>query len=316
MSDPKLTAVICFANEGDEVENTVVSLRETCGDDVDVLLINDASNDGRDYENVADQYGCRYFLNDEQIGPAHSRHKGLTWAKTENVIFLDAHMRFYGRDWHHQVIDVIARDPNALYCTRSKPLSPGGEPSGAPVGIGASIQMDEPRFEDWLKPDWNIRPRGNGETSFVPCVLGGCYAVRRDFMLSFEGYRGLHRYGGEEPLISIKAWLSGGTCQVINCVEIGHIYRGGKPAPWKDTVRYFHYNKLATARIVMEDEAYRSALDRLKGLPNPGHVRDVYRSREALVQTARAGFKKVQKRPLAYFLERNAAFRNGKEIAP
>ena len=316
MADPKLTAVICFANEGVEVENTIVSLRETCGGEVDVLLINDASNDGFDYENVADKYGCRYFVNDEQIGPAHCRHKGLNWAKTENVIFLDAHMRFYGDRWHRPVNDIIARDPETLYCTRSVPLKPGGEPSGAPIGIGASIQMDAPKFEDWLKPDWNIRSRGDADTSFVPCVLGGCYAVNRAFMQSIGGYRGLHRYGGEEPLISIKAWIAGGTCQVINSVEIGHIYRGGKPAPWTDTVRYFHFNKLATARIVMDDDKFADALDKLDKLKNAQNVWDVYRSREKLVDTARADFLKIQKRPLDYFNELNEVFRGGEMIAP
>lgn len=315
MTNPKLTAVICFANEGDEVDLTVRGIRNTCGDAVDILLINDASDDGRDYEAVADRYGCRYFANDTQIGPAHCRHKGLMWAKTENVIFLDAHMRFYADSWHDVINQTIERDPKALYCTRSKPLRPGGVPSDAAVGIGASVQMDETSFENWLKADWNVRPRGAVATTYVPCVLGGCYAVQRDFMVSFGGYRGLHRYGGEEPLISIKAWLVGGSCQVINGVEIGHIYRGGKPAPWRDTIRYFHFNKLATARIVMDDAGFADARAKLDAVPNAANVRDVYKSREALVNTARRDFMKVQQRPLADFLDLNMAFRCGEAIS-
>lgn len=316
MSDPKLTAVICFANEGDEVEHTVRGIRETCKDAVDILLINDASDDGRDYETVADQHGCRYFENEARIGPAHSRHKGLTWAKTDHVIFLDAHMRFYQAGWHDVINQTIELNPDALYCTQSRPLKPGGAPSGAPVGLGASIEMEAPKFEDWLKAEWNVRPRGDGPTTYVPCVLGGCYAVHREFMLSYGGYRGLHRYGGEEPLISIKSWLSGGSCQIINGVMIGHIYRGGKPAPWKDTARYFHFNKLATARIVMDDTGFQLACDLLAGLPNAQLVRDVYKSREAFVDKARAGFLRVQQKPLEYFLRLNAAFRDGELIKP
>lgn len=315
MSDPKLTAAICFANEGDEVENTVRGLRETCGDDIHILLINDASDDGHDYETVADRYGCRYFLNEARIGPAHSRHKGLRWAKTDNVIFLDAHMRFYGQNWHKAVNDIIEQDPNALYCTRSKPLKQGGEPSGAPTGIGASIKMED-GFENWLAADWNIHPRGEADTSYVPCVLGGCYAVRRDFMLSFGGYQGLHRYGGEEPLISIKAWLAGGSCKVINSVDIGHIYRGGEGAPWVDTIRYFHFNKLATARIVMDDGNFADARTRMETVGHPGNVHAVYNSRRAFVEKARSVFMKVQQRPYDYFLALNSAFRNGETIEP
>lgn len=316
MSDPKLTAVICFANEGEEVEHTVRGIRETCKEAVDILLINDASDDDHDYEIVADQYGCRYLENEARIGPAHSRHKGLTRAKTEYVIFLDAHMRFYEADWHEAINRAIEQEPNALYCTRSRPLKPGGAPSGAPMGIGASIEMAAPKFEDWLKAEWNVRPRGEGVTSYVPCVLGGCYAAHRDFMLGYGGYRGLHRYGGEEPLISIKSWLSGGSCQVINNVVIGHIYRGGKPAPWKDTIRYFHFNKLATARIIMDDAGFQNTWEMMAALPNAQSVQDVYKSRETFVEKARDDFLRVQQQPFEYFLRLNTSFRRGELITP
>lgn len=314
MPDPELTAVICFANEGDEVEHTVAGIRETCGDAIDILLINDASNDGRDYETVADQYSCRYFENSEQIGPAHSRHKGLTWAKTENVIFLDAHMRFYQQSWHDDINHAIARDPNALYCTRSRPLKPGGDPSGAPTGLGASIDLDAPLFKDWLKPEWNTKQRSLADANLIPCVLGGCYAVRREFMLSFGGYRGLHRYGGEEPLISIKAWLVGGSCRLIDGVEIGHVYRGGKPAPWRDSIRFFHFNKLATARILLDDAGFEAVIVRLDAIEKAQAVRDVFNSRRSLVSKAREGFLKVQQRPFEAFAQLNAEFRRGEAI--
>jgi len=314
--EPELTAVICFANEGDEVERTVRGIRDTCGDAVDILLINDASDDDRDYEAVADRHGARYLENSERIGPAHSRHKGLRWAKTDNVIFLDAHMRFYAQNWHQVINDTISCDPEALYCTRSKPLKPGGDWSGAPTGLGASIVMDNQTFGGWLKPDWNIRALGDGPTAYIPCVLGGCYAVRRQFMLHTEGYRGLHRYGGEESLISIKAWLAGGSCQLINDVEIGHIYRGGKPAPWRDTVKYFHFNKLATARIVMTEPEFAAAMELVETVENAKAVKDVFRSRQGFVDQARLGFKKVQQRPLRYFLDLNEAFRSREKIEP
>jgi glycosyltransferase involved in cell wall biosynthesis len=41
----KLTVVMPFLNEGDEVEHTVQNIRQTAGDNVDILLINDASPD-------------------------------------------------------------------------------------------------------------------------------------------------------------------------------------------------------------------------------------------------------------------------------
>lgn len=316
VTTPALTAVICFANEGDEVEATVRGLRQTCGDGIDILLIDDASDDGRDYESVADAYGCRFFQNSEQIGPAHSRQKGIQWAKTENVILLDAHMRFYGENWHNVVNDTIETDPNALYCTQSRPLKTGGIDSGGIMGLGASVTGLEATFEASLKSKWNTRPLGDTGTAYIPCVLGGCYAMRRDFMNHIGGYRGLHRYGCEEPLISIKAWLSGGSCKLINEVEIGHIYRDSAGAPWHDKIRYQHFNKLVTARILMDDDEYQTYLHQLEAVQQAQLVKDVYRSREAFTLRAREGFQAVRQRPLSDFWRLNQDFLEGEPIHP
>lgn len=44
-----LTVIIPFLNEGEEVVMTIKSVRETAGDLVDVITINDCSTDGFPY---------------------------------------------------------------------------------------------------------------------------------------------------------------------------------------------------------------------------------------------------------------------------
>ena len=44
-----LTVIIPFLNEGEEVVMTVKSVRETAGDKVDIITINDCSTDGFPY---------------------------------------------------------------------------------------------------------------------------------------------------------------------------------------------------------------------------------------------------------------------------
>lgn len=316
MSLPELTAVICFANEGVEVERTVADIRRTAGNAVDIILINDASTDETDYEAVAARYDCRYLVNEAQVGPAHCRHKGVTWAKTDNVILLDAHMRFYAHDWHARINQAIADDPDVLFCTRSKPLKAGGIPSGAPSGEGASITFLETSFEKSLKAQWNTTPLpGRGGGTFVPCLLGGNYAFRRDYFLAIGGYRGLHRYGGEEPLISIKSWLAGDGCKVIQDVEIGHIYRGPSGAPWTDLIRFQHFNKLATVTILMDTAETEPYWRLLKAAPSGAKARDVFKSREPMLMQARRDFEKIQKRDLRFFRALNAAFLQGEAIS-
>ncbi len=313
---PKLTAVICFANEGEEVENTARGIRETCGDAVDILLINDASTDGLDYESVADRYGCRYLLNEEQIGPAHARHKGASWAKTENIIFLDSHMRFYADGWHRIINDIIDNDPNALYCTRSRPLQRGGLYEGGVVGHGASLVFKAEDFNKSLQPKWNTNSLAVSGTSYIPCILGGNYASRRAYFLGIGGYRGLHRYGGEEALVSIKSWLSGGSCQLIEDVEIGHIYRDAKGAPWSGNIKYYHFNKLTTAAILFDPPDFDHYKAQLKALPEAPHAFKVYESRRHFVTRARRMFQPIRRHPTDYILDLNDAFLRGEKISP
>jgi glycosyltransferase involved in cell wall biosynthesis len=316
MSIPRLTAVICFANEGEEVENTCRGIRETCGDEVDILLINDASTDGVDYESVADRYTCRYLLNDEQIGPAHARHKGASWARTENIIFLDSHMRFYKQDWHKIINDVIDDDPDALYCTRSLPLKRQGLYDGGTMGYGASMVMEAESFSKSLQPNWNITKLAESGTSYIPCILGGNYASRRDYFLGIGGYRGLHRYGGEEALVSIKSWLAGGGCKLIEDVEIGHIYRDEKGAPWSDNIKFYHFNKLSTAYILFDRPAFEHFCDQLRAEPHSDKAFKVYESRRHFVERGRAMFREIRKRDIGYFRALNDAFIRGETINP
>ncbi len=50
----KLTIIIPFFNEEEEIRNTVVSIRNSVGNRVDILLIDDASDSQYDYaEDVA-----------------------------------------------------------------------------------------------------------------------------------------------------------------------------------------------------------------------------------------------------------------------
>jgi glycosyltransferase involved in cell wall biosynthesis len=316
MPSPQLTAVICFANEGEEVENTVASIRCTAGDDIDIVLVNDASTDGTDYESVAARYSCRYLENESRIGPAHSRHKGVSWARTDNVIMLDAHMRFYAAGWHTCINTAIEADPDVLFCTRSRPLKAGGTRSGAPVGEGASVTFLSGTFEQSLKPAWNITPLAPSGSSYIPCVLGGNYAVRRDFFLRTGGYRGLHRYGGEEPLISIKAWLAGGGCKVLHDVEIGHIYRGASGAPWRDLIRYQHFNKLATCAVVMDEAEQAPYFYLLADTPGGEKALAVFKSREPMLRQAHRDFTAVQQRDMPFFHALNVRFRRGEPIGP
>ena len=73
----KLTVIIPFLNEGEELENTLRSIREHSDGEVDILVINDASTDGWDYGDVARKYRAEYMMNKQRLGVAASRDLGV-----------------------------------------------------------------------------------------------------------------------------------------------------------------------------------------------------------------------------------------------
>ncbi len=70
---PELTVIIPFLNEGLEVVNTVNSIRRFAGRRVDVIVINDGSDDGYPYEEQLTPLGVTYLVNAERIGAGASR---------------------------------------------------------------------------------------------------------------------------------------------------------------------------------------------------------------------------------------------------
>jgi glycosyltransferase involved in cell wall biosynthesis len=78
-------------------------------EELDVILINDASNDGYNYKSVADKYGALYIENEERIGVAESRDKGVELCQTPYFLLLDAHMRFYDHTWLNRVIEELEK---------------------------------------------------------------------------------------------------------------------------------------------------------------------------------------------------------------
>jgi len=104
-SGNEMTLVIPFMNEGEEVGNTIRSARHFVGDKVDIIVINDHSTDGYDYETDLKGLNVRYIVNKFNIGAAASKEKGARLATTPYFILLDAHMRFYDSRWLQRYLD-------------------------------------------------------------------------------------------------------------------------------------------------------------------------------------------------------------------
>lgn len=238
-----LTVVIPFLNEGEEVENTVRSIRETAGSAVDIIVVNDCSEDRFDYADVLRPYHVHYIYNATRIGAAASKEKGVQHVVTPYFLLLDAHMRFYDTAWHRAITDELSKNGHRLLCCQTIALvkEDGVIKNHGEMGtFGAYLLFEHHEYIPGIR--WNGRKDINGLGHHqIPAVMGAGYATSTTYWNHLRGYQGLVHYGCEEVYISTKAWLEGGGCYLLPDVKIGHIYREKMPYSFTHTRMIYNY---------------------------------------------------------------------------
>lgn len=187
-SGNELTLVIPFINEGEEVARTVRSARQYVGDAVDILVVNDHSYDGYDYEADLAGLNVRYVYNRINIGAAASKEKGARLCTTPYFILLDAHMRFYDAAWLTRYLEVLKTDDRRIVCCQTKWLSK--KDGVVAEGNKADTRGAFLRFEDVdVLPGihWgHFRLRGMAPHQ-VPAVMGATYGASKRYWNHIRG---------------------------------------------------------------------------------------------------------------------------------
>lgn len=232
----KLTVVMPFKNEGEEVANTVKSIRDTAGMSVDIIAIDDDCDDGFDYEGSLRGMNVTYVRNSYRLGASLSKERGAQLAKTPYFILLDAHMRFYDSEWATYIVRELDANPQRLLCCKSVCLQKDekGIVSVHPKSYspqGAYLSFCSNKYVPAI--DWNNYTEclPTCAENQIPCVLGAGYVTSKSYWNKIRGLQGLLHYGCEEAYISIKAWKEGGGCYLLPNLTIGHIYRKKFPYP-------------------------------------------------------------------------------------
>lgn len=252
-SSELLTVIIPFLNEGEEVRNTLDSIRKHGGGKVAVILINDASDDGYPYESYATEFEAGYIFNQERQGVARSRDMGIERCATPYFLLLDAHMRFYQEDWIPILTGELKKDERVLLCCNSRILRKNeqGEMYDDPKGsrtFGARVHLE--RDPDILSAKWVDQEQyPEEEIEDITCVLGAAYAASKKYWQYLKGLNGLIYYGSDEGYISMKVWLEGGRCRLLKNLYVGHYYR--RKAPYRIETSFVLYNKLLITYLLL-----------------------------------------------------------------
>ncbi|MBQ4837046.1 glycosyltransferase [Pseudoalteromonas luteoviolacea] len=301
-----LSIIIPFLNEGINVEKTLTSIFSTVKGDVEVVLINDASDDDFAYESVAKQYHCEYVRNSFRVGVAACRDLGVKLASNEAVMFLDAHMQFFQTGWDKLVLERVLHEPNTIFCARSVYMNLNWEVvSNAPQGCGAFIPFEN--VQDFLATKWLINPTDDHS---IPCIFGAAYCFNKSFYEQLGGLSGLLQWGGDEQFLSAKAFMFGGRCALLPELSVGHVYREIYPYECSQTLNV--YNQLYIASVLQPKASADRMVNRfLNSVSQVEGARDLLDDMREEVQAHREYYLSfLNKRSFAEFLAYNEAFRH------
>lgn len=231
-SSNSLTIIIPFLNERDEVEKTVRSVRKHVGGLVDIIVINDQSNDGYNYRKKLKKYNVIYIYNVKRKGVAASRDLGIRLCKTPYFLLLDAHMRFYNSNWLEIIINLLKRNDRRILCCQTRFLGKRNNRvyrlNKCPWTYGAKLHFSHSNYIPEIK--WNyVESCPDSSLEVVPAILGAGYAASKRYWLKLGGLEGLKYYGNDETFLSLKVGCEGGKCVLLKDVIIGHVYRDKSP---------------------------------------------------------------------------------------
>ena len=233
--ESKMTAVITFKNEYEEVEKTVCSIRSTTTN-MPIILVNDGSEGEFDYKSVAEKYDCVYLHNEVSSGVAGSRMDGVKLVKTPYFIILDAHMRMYEKDWDKRAVQIMEENgTDNVYFGRTLELKDNYEEwtlEDAKNRLLKTYGCCITHEKYTLIPKWVYKPDFLNEEdnlAQVPCLMGACYMCSVENWNKLKMLEGLICWGQDEPLISLKTFLSGNKVLLIKDMIFGHLYRKSRP---------------------------------------------------------------------------------------
>jgi GT2 family glycosyltransferase len=245
----KLSVLISFKNEGEEVARTCKSVRDTAGEGVDIIVLNDAS-DPFDYKTSLEPYNVKYYESTERLGSSLGKEFCVEHCETPYFLILDAHCRL-SEGWLNKALEILERGEDCIYCCRTRFFSDDEAKTLVGTdGYGAYYSYSNPRL---LGVNWNIKKLSDTEFE-VPSILGANYLCSKRWWNYIKGFQGLQLYGAEEPYISKKSWLLGGKVKCIPQILTYHKQRVNKKFPYTVQSHEILHNELVIAYTVFPDK--------------------------------------------------------------
>ncbi|XP_066904273.1 putative polypeptide N-acetylgalactosaminyltransferase 9 [Halyomorpha halys] len=165
----------------------------------------------------------------QREGLIRTRMLGASFAEAPIITFLDSHCECT-IGWLEPLLDRVTRNSTTIACPVSDSIDYATF-GYSDFELGDRLQVSG--FNWKLEMTWDSLPERErrrrkhpAEPANSPSMVGGQFAIDRQFWIRIGMYDpGYQIWGGENYEISLKAWMCGGSVQILPCSRVGHVYK-------------------------------------------------------------------------------------------
>ncbi|XP_050997693.1 polypeptide N-acetylgalactosaminyltransferase 15 [Acomys russatus] len=230
---PTASVILCFHNEAwPMLLRTVHSILDTAPRALlqEIILVDDLSQQEQ-LKSALSEYvtkleAVKLLRSNKRLGTIGARMLGATRATGDVLVFMDAQCECHP-GWLEPLLSRIADD-------RSRVVSPVIDVIDWKMRQYSASKELQRGVLDW-KLDFRWEPLGEQEQKALPSPISPVrspvvprevMAVDRHYFQNTGAYDPLLSLQGSEDLeMSFKAWLCGGSVEILPCSRVGHIYQ-------------------------------------------------------------------------------------------
>jgi glycosyltransferase involved in cell wall biosynthesis len=242
VAPPSISAIVTAHNEGPELQRTLRSVVENTRSLVEVIVIDDGSDDGS-CETVA-RDDVRVIHHERRVGVAYSRDEGSRQAKGDVLCYLDAHQRVSKGCLDRCAQLAVERD--AITCPDLKDYGlVGWRSHGAEFQLCPKQGYFSARWRQWF----SLR-----RVTPVTGLRAPPYAIPRSLYSKVAWSRSLQGWGASEASMVVKSFFSGIGILHLTGPLARHRFQNGFPylTTWDGVWR----NHAIIARVCFDDSTW------------------------------------------------------------
>ncbi|CAL1538257.1 unnamed protein product [Lymnaea stagnalis] len=187
-------------------------------------------------------------------GLTRARLLGYFVSTAPVLVFLDSHIECFP-EWAGPLSARIGVDPNVVAFPSIEVIDDEtlATHSNQNVNQNGIFRFKDLTFQWQNIPEFETSKRkSDADPIRSPTMPGGLFAIGRDLFERLGTYDpGLDYWGGENIELSFKAWMCGGSVELIPCSHIGHIFRRTNPIKWTQNIG--NKNSIRVAEVWMDD---------------------------------------------------------------